>query len=84
MSKAERHKKRRDRKKHRSYIMKQKMLGVLLLVFTVLISAWMEDDASFAIITMPIACMFIFSKEKLFMNDYYFKAGEEANVDDGL
>lgn len=65
-----------DRQVRRWYFLKQRALGVAVLVFTVLAVWILEGDATIAIITLPLGLALIFSRQKLIVNDYYFETEE--------
>lgn len=60
--------------KKRAYFMKQKLMGVALLVLTVLTTVFVEGGLAVAFFTGPIGLMLIFSKRKILVNDYYFES----------
>lgn len=63
----------------KSYFIKQKLIGVLTIIVTILLMIFAEDD-TFALITIPIGVMLIFSKEMIWMDSYYcqVKKDEES------
>lgn len=65
-----------DRQARRWYFLKQRALGVAVLVFTVLAVWILEGDATIALITVPLGLALIFSRQKLVVNDYYFETEE--------
>ena len=65
-----------DRQARRWYFLKQRALGVVTLVFTVLAVWALEGDATIALITVPLGLALIFSRQKLIVNDYYFETEE--------
>jgi len=58
------------------YFIKQRVLGVITLVFTVLAVWILEGDATIALVTVPLGLSLIFSRKKLVVNDYYFETEE--------
>lgn len=70
----------RERQARRWYFFKQKALGAVLLVFTVLAVWILEGDATIALITIPLGLALIFSRKKLVVNDYYFETEERQAV----
>lgn len=68
----------RERQARRWYFFKQKVLGVVLLVITVLAVWILEGDATIALITVPMGLALIFSRQELVVNDYYFETEERA------
>jgi hypothetical protein len=60
-------------KKRRLYFLKQRLLGVLTLLFTALAVYLLDGDATIAIITVPTGLALIFSKEKILLNKYYWE-----------
>lgn len=65
-----------DRQVRRWYFLKQRALGVAVLIFTVLAVWILEGDATIALITVPLGFALIFSRQKLVVNDYYFETEE--------
>lgn len=49
-------------KQRRLYFLKQKAIGVFLLVFTVFATKALEGDATMAILTLPLGLALIFGK----------------------
>lgn len=66
----------RDRQARRWYFFKQRALGVVMLIFTMLAVWTLEGDATIALITVPLGLALIFSRQKLVVNDYYFATEE--------
>lgn len=46
------------------YFLKQKAVGVFLLLLTILAIKLLDGDATIALLTIPLGLMLIFSKEK--------------------
>lgn len=63
----------RELQARRWYFLKQRALGAVMLIFTVLAVWILEGDATIAIITVPLGLALIFSRQKLVVNDYYFE-----------
>lgn len=59
--------------KRRKYFMKQKMIGVMILFFTIFSAALLEGDFTISFLTVPIGCMLLFTKKMILMDNYYFK-----------
>ena len=51
-------------KRRRLYFLKQKVIGVFFLVFTIFAIKLLDGDATIALLTVPLSLMMIFSKEK--------------------
>lgn len=60
---------RNSEAERRSYFLKQRLLGTLLLVLTVAGFIFAEGDATFAIITLAVALPLIFSKKRILVLD---------------
>lgn len=60
-------------KRRRLYFLKQKVVGVFLLVLTVFMVKILDGDATIALLTVPLGLTLIFSKEKWWMDNYYFE-----------
>lgn len=68
--------KNRERRR-RLYFLKQKVIGVFMLILTIFAVKLLDGDATIALLTVPLSLALIFSKEKLWMDNYYFES--EAN-----
>lgn len=64
-------------KRRRLYFLKQKVVGVFLLVLTIFAVKLLEGDATIALITIPLGLGLIFGKEKWWMDSYYFETKNE-------
>ena len=64
-------------RRRRLYFLKQKLIGVLFLIGTIIMVKFLEGDATIALFTVPVSLMLIFSKEKCWMDQYYFETEEE-------
>lgn len=60
--------------KKRIYFLKQKLAGVALLILTAIAIIFVDDGIAVSIFTIPLSAMLIFSKKKIFVNDYYFES----------
>lgn len=73
-------KKREQRIKEREkalYFLKQKALGVFVLIFTA-ISVWLLDgDATIGAVIIPLGIALIFSKKPIIYGKYYWKMEDE-------
>ena len=48
------------------YFIKQKLLGLCMIIFSVIVAMMMENrEATFAVITIPVGLVLMFSKRKL-------------------
>lgn len=61
------------RQQRRWYFIKQRLFGIITLIFTVLAIKMLDGDATIAVITVPIGLYMIFSKEMLLVNDFYWQ-----------
>lgn len=73
----ERKRLKNQEKRRRLYFLKQKVVGVFLLVLTIFAVKLLEGDATIALITVPLGLGLIFSKEKWWMDGYYFETQNE-------
>lgn len=64
-------------RRRRLYFLKQKVIGVFMLVLTIFAVKLLDGDATIALLTVPLGLTLIFSKEKWWMDNYYFE--NEAN-----
>jgi len=70
-------KQKKEEKRRRLYFLKQKTVGVFMLILTIFAVKLLEGDATIALLTVPISLMLIFSKEKCWMDSYYFETEME-------
>lgn len=61
--------------KRQKYYLKQKLIGVLMLILTVVIVFGLHD-ATVTVVLVPMGLMLIFSKQMIITDDY-FKEVEE-------
>ena len=74
MERYRRRKQREHRRQQRRwYFIKQRLLGISLLIFTVLATKLLDGDATIALITVPLGLYLIFSKEMLVVNNFYWQ-----------
>lgn len=64
-------------RKKELYFLKQKLIGVLCLVYTVIAVIVMDGDATVALVTVPLGLAMIFSRTMLWTNDYYYEMEEK-------
>ena len=77
--KAREHKQHRDAmRRRRLYFLKQKLIGVFLLVITIFMTWILDGDATMAILTVPISLLLIFSKKKYWIGRDYFQMEERT------
>jgi hypothetical protein len=55
------------------YFIKQKLIGILMAILSVLSVIWLGGEAAVALIFVPIGLMLIFSKDMVWMDKYYFE-----------
>lgn len=60
-------------KRRRLYFLKQKVVGVFLLILTIFAIRLLDGDTTIALLTVPLGLTLIFSKEKWWMDNYYFE-----------
>lgn len=65
-----------ERRKRRIYFAKQRALGVLMLVLSVIIPVAMDGDATPLLITVPMGLALLLSKEMMIYNSYYMEVQE--------
>jgi ABC-type xylose transport system permease subunit len=80
----QRHRRERERRRQqrRWYFIKQRLLGVFLLLFTVFAVYMLDGDATIALITVPLALLMLFSKEMLITNSFYWETEEREKRND--
>lgn len=65
------------------YFFKQKLMGVGIIAITLLTLMWIRgEDATYAMITIPLGLWLIFSKEMILVNDYFFEMEEYEDYED--
>ena len=58
--------------KRKRYFIKQKLIGVTMIIFA-LISCHLTKEAFTALIITPIALVMIFSKKMIWMDSYFYE-----------
>lgn len=61
----------RRRQQRRKYFLKQRLVGIFLLVLTILVVMQTGGDATIAIITVPLGLYLVFTKEMVIESDFY-------------
>lgn len=67
-------------KRRKTYFIKQKLLGVAMILFAALTVVLLEGDITIAVLLAPIGFLMVITKETVLMNsDYYemIKEGED-------
>lgn len=79
--------------KEKFYFLKQKFIGVLTIVGTIVVcnSGWLYNeeiqgnDWTIALLSIPFGLILIFTKEKYWMDDYFFECeADEYELEDEL
>lgn len=74
MERYRRRKQREHRRQQRRwYFVKQRLLGITLLIFTVLATKLLDGDATIGLFAVPLGIYLVFSKEMLIVNDFYWQ-----------
>ena len=63
-------------KKKKMYFIKQKLVGVLVIVLAILSVIFSEGDGTAALVMVPMGIGLIITKDMVLMNDYYWKMKE--------
>lgn len=71
-----------QRKQHRLYFLKQKVIGIFFLIFTIFAVKLLDGNATIALLMVPLGLMLIFSKKKWWMDNYYFETEIKEREDD--
>lgn len=74
----ERNRARREQRERKRYFIKQRIYGLVTLVFTVLAVRFLDGDATIAIFTIPLGVSLLLSKQMLIVNQYYWEHEDEA------
>lgn len=64
--------------RHQIYFLKQKLMGVALLLLTILVVIALDGNMTIAIVTVPLGLVLLFSKTMLITDDYYFEVKERS------
>lgn len=62
--------------KRQKYYLKQKLIGVLMLILTAVI-VFCLHDATVTVVLVPMGLMLIFSKQMIITDDYFFEVEEK-------
>lgn len=68
-----RQRRERRRQQRRRYFIKQRLYGIVLLIFTMLAVRLLDGDATLALVTVPLGLCMIFSREMLITNEFYWR-----------
>ncbi len=74
----ERKKAKKAELRRKRYFFKQKMMGVLVLALTMFAIYVLDGDATISFVMVPVGCLLLFSKEKVWMDDYFFETEMEG------
>ena len=64
-------KRRERRRQRRHYFLKQRLIGIALLILTILAVKLLDGDATIAIITVPLGLYLIFTGEMVIVDRFY-------------
>lgn len=67
----------RERQRRRNYFIQQKLYGIAILLITIAVCAFTED-ATIAVITVPIGLTLVASKKMWLINEYYWSTEERG------
>ena len=62
--------------RRQSYFARQKLIGLVAIIASVLASLWIESIVP-VVIFAPYGCVALFTKEMVIMDSYYFEMEEE-------
>lgn len=60
------------------YFLKQKALGVFVLIFTAISIGVLDGDATVGVVMIPLGIALIFSKKPIIYGKYYWKMEDES------
>lgn len=63
-------------KKHQKYFIKQKLIGVGLLILPLLAYMLMPEAAVIGLISIPMGLVLVFTKQMVWMDDYFWEVEE--------
>lgn len=75
----EKRRRQRERERRRNYFIQQKIYGIVLLILTIAICAFMRD-ATIAVITVPLGLILTASKKMWLVNEYYWSTKERKTL----
>ena len=59
--------------KRQIYFLKQKLMGLAMLVITALLTFMVDGGVIAGVVTLPVGLMMLFSKKMILTNSYYFE-----------
>lgn len=59
------------------YFVKQKLVGLVLMVASIVVGV-MINDMTICVLTVPLGLGLIFTKDMVWMNDYYYEIEERS------
>ena len=62
--------------RRQKYFLKQKAIGLVLIVGTVIVALLVGGDITGALITIPVGLCLCFTKKMIWMDDYYWEVKE--------
>lgn len=65
-----------EKKRRRWYFIKQRAVGVAILLLTVLAVIVLDGDATIGVFTVPLSLYLIFGSEMVIVNGYYWETKE--------
>ena len=63
-------------KKKKMYFIKQKLMGMLVIVLAILSVIFSEGDGTAALVMVPMGIGLIITKDMVLMNEYYWEVKE--------
>lgn len=65
------------------YFLKQKLMGVGIIALTLLpLMLFRGEDATYAVLLIPMGLWLIFSKKMILVNDYFFEMEDYEDEDE--
>ena len=64
-------------KKRTKYFIKQKLMGVALILLGVITAVILEGDITVALLLAPFGLGMIFTKKEVLLDDYYYEVNED-------
>lgn len=62
------------------YFIKQRLVGIVILLLAALSINWLDGNATLAIFLLPISLVLILSKRMWLTNDHYFDVMDEKKT----
>lgn len=62
--------------RRQNYFLKQKLIGLGMIIVGIIITVLIEDAGVINYLTLPMGLVMLFTKEMIWMDDYFFEMEE--------